>query len=263
MIIHFDNERHLFSPPKCVNSSIATNIKDLLNEAIGENHGYSTGDQFNDLDFYMYLSNKKGCTKVEICKVRVTHTTEKATHQICHDIQATYKSTYSNGRTKMSIAPSHGFSTLSPHPIHSGYTQDSDFVLEDGEYLIEIFTRLSQFTCPIMNNRYVERITLVTNRRTAYFGEGKAVSINLSSTIRPPSTGRSQSRIRIIAFVGFGKVAVSIGMNWETIGHLICLRVLVEQKRAMASQDEGDEERVERFIMKTSEDIFRCILSFI
>ena len=77
----------------------------------------------------------------------------------------------------MSIAPSHGFSTLSPHPI-SGYTQDSDFTLEDGEYLIEIFTRLSRFTCPIMNNRYVERITLVTNRRTAYFGEGEAIAIS-------------------------------------------------------------------------------------
>jgi len=217
----------------------------------------------------MHLCNKKGCTKVEICKVRVTHTTEKATHQICHAIQATYKSTFSNGRTKMSIAPSHGFSTLSPHPMHSGYTQDSDFALEDGEYLIEIFTRLSQFTCPIMKNRYVERITLVTNRRTAYFGEGKAVSINLSPTIRPPSTGRSQSRSRIIAFVGFGKVAVkhlggiSIGMNWETIGHLICLRALVQQSRMSLQSDEGDGERVESFIMNTSEDLFRSIVSFL
>jgi len=257
MILQIDEDRHLFSVPNSI-SPIATDVKVLLNEAIGEEHEYETChlQEFNDLSFYLNLLNREGCIKVELSAVKIRHSNDnKECTKICSSIQATYKSTFASGTTLLTVAPLHKFGAFFPHPMYpsDGYVQDSDFILEDGEYLVKMHTsNINSF----FESSLVKCITLITNQRTASFG-----GIDKTADTLP-----SPDHSRIIAFVGtsYKLGTISICLKWETIGHLICLRALVEQDRATPLQcnEEGDE-TVERFIMSTSRDLFRRIVLFL
>jgi len=229
--------------------------------------GYDTSSGFYDLDFYMNLYNEPECIKVDLCAIKICLSNMSYDCNICSSIQATYKSTFSSNKTKTSVAPSHRLGHLG---IYDRYASYVDFILQDGEYLVEIRTYYSEFNI-IERNRYVQHISLITNRRWANFG-----GYSCYWRIRPITPGiinepynllTDWNKSRIIAFVGTSTGGdnrrdlgtISIGLNWGKVGHLICLRALLEQKRAT----QKGEQRVERFIMNTSEDIFRRIVSFI
>ena len=122
-------------------------MKSLLNEVIGEGHGYCANQgysrhsisSFNDLGFYMNrcakahpFSHEELCKKAEISSIDVYHSNE-----YCNGIYVEYKSTFSNGFTERTMPPSHRY--------NSGYYARSDqrstITLQEGEYLAEIRTR--------------------------------------------------------------------------------------------------------------------------
>jgi len=237
---------------------VCTDLNTLLDEVIGEGHGYCANQghshcnsSFNDLGFYMNRCVKEQCTKVEISKIRVYHGGD-----YCNGILYEYRSTFSNGNTDVHTPP--------PHIYNSGYYsslpyQTSTITLQDGEYLAEIRTRQGEIT---------DQITLITNQRTLSFGGNGGSGEDMSA---PPDLSR-----KIVAFVGTSKGvleklgAISVSINWEEIGHLVLLRALVEKNRAsVVLQDESDttlgveDAVIQRLITNTDGDLFKRIVSFL
>jgi len=135
--------------------------------------GYDTSSGFSDLDFYMNLYNKTGCIKVDLCAIKICLSNMSYDCGIISSIQATYKSTFSNNKSKTSVAPSHRLGHLG---IYDRYAKNVDFILQEGEYLVEIRTHYSEFNI-IERNRYVQYISLITNRRWANFGGCRCYSL--------------------------------------------------------------------------------------
>jgi len=80
LALRFDRQTYTFEKPPQSNCPVCTKLKSLLDEVIGEGHGYirqySYGNSsfiFNDLGFYMSLCAKEQCTKVEISHIHVFH----------------------------------------------------------------------------------------------------------------------------------------------------------------------------------------------
>mmetsp|Transcript_11562 Transcript_11562/g.21358 ORF Transcript_11562/g.21358 Transcript_11562/m.21358 type:complete len:261 (+) Transcript_11562:141-923(+) len=252
MILRFDRKSERFAEPALPSASIATNVRHLLNEVIGGNHGRNTRHGFNDLGFYMNLCAQDGCSKVELCDIDIHHNDE-----FCHGIQAVYRSKFSNGDVSISKAPVHAYNR-GYYAYTGGQPQVSRLTFEDGEYLAEIRTRQGDIT---------DQIALVTNHRTVCFGGWGG---NGEDTSLPTDLTR-----RIIAFAGTSNWvlarlgAISISRNWEVIGPIVLLRALVEQRRASLLELERvgplieDEVVVRAFIVELSEDVLRRTLSFL
>jgi len=255
LALRFDRQTYTFEKPKQSTSPVCTKLKSLLDDAVGEGHGYirqySYGDlSFNDLGFYMSLCAKEQCTKVEISHIHVFYSDD-----YCNGIQVHYRITLSDGSKFEYLTP--------PHVYNNGYYA-SDYVnpvkstitLQEGEYLAEIRTRQGEIT---------DQITFITNQRTLSFGGNGGSGEDMSA---PPDLSR-----RIVAFVGTSRGileklgAISVSRNWEEVGPLVLLRTLVEKNRAsVVLQDNialGDDVVVQRLITNTDEDLFKRIVSFL
>ena len=257
LALRFDRQTYTFAKPEQSTSPICTNLKSLLDEVIGDDHGYAVrrvygNSSFNDLDFYMSLCAREGCTKVEICHIDVYHNDD-----YCYGLQATYRLTLTNGSTHHDATPMHLYNS-GYYSCYGVSHQISTITLQKGEYLAEIRTRQGEIT---------DQITFITNQRTLSFGGNGGSGEDMSD---PPDLSR-----RIVAFVGTSKGvleklgAISVSCNWEEVGHLVLLRTLVERNRASVLLDDsdaalGDDDAVvQRLITNTDEDLFKRIISFL
>ena len=256
LALRFDRQTYTFAKPEQSTSLVCTDLKSLLDEVIGEGHGYCDKQDyrksFNDLSFYTSLV-REGCTKVEISHIHVYHNND-----YCFGLHIQYRSTFSNGNTE------HSWSR--PHIYRSGYyawsggdSQTSRITFEKGEYLAEIRTRQGDIT---------DQITFITNQRTLSFGGNGGSGEDMSI---PPDLDR-----RIVAFVGTSRGileklgAISVSRNWKEVGPLVLLRALVEKNRAsLVLQDEsdnalgGEDAVVQTLITNTDGDLFKRIVSFL
>ena len=77
--LRFDRQTYAFAKPKYATSLVCTDLYYLLDEVIGEGHGYCSNnyqgyiESFNDLSFYMDLCAKEECTNIEIGSINVFH----------------------------------------------------------------------------------------------------------------------------------------------------------------------------------------------
>ena len=273
LALRFDRQTYTFAKPEQPTytspNPVCDDFKCLLDEVIGEGHGYCANQRyrsqqslpaneryshsnssFNDLSFYMDLCVKEQCTKVEISQITVYHG-----DNYCNGILYDYRSTFSNGNTEIHGPPAHVY--------NSGYYsswpyQVSKIIMQEGEYLAEIRTRQGEIT---------DQITFITNQRRVSFGGNGGSGEDMSA---PPDLSR-----RIVAFVGTSKGvleklgAISVSINWEEVGHLVLLRTLVEKNRAsVVLQDsdtalDEDNAVVQRLITNTDGDLFKRIVSFL
>lgn len=250
LLLRFDRQSCFFAKPESPQSAIATSAKSLIQNVLGENNlaTAQTQNGFNDLSIYINLRARDGCIKVALRSIVVTHS-----DSYCMGVRAIYQLSFLGGRTTTVQAPKHvyngGF-----YSYHGGLPRVSRLELEDGEYLAQIRTRQGEVT---------DQITFVTNLRTVSFGgsggDEEDLPVDLSQ--------------RIVAFVGTSAGvlerlgAVSTALNWETVGHVVLLRALIEKSRAYRIQKDdtftGEEAVVQSFIMDAKEDIFKRTLSFL
>ena len=258
LALRFDRQTYTFAKPK--RAITCTDLKSLLDEVIGDGHGYAVrsvygNSSFNDLGFYMKLFAQGGCTnntKVEISSIDVYHSRE-----YCFGLQVHYRCSFSNGSSSSFIsAPVHHYRS-GYYAYSGGICQQSNIALQEGEYLAEIRTRQGEIT---------DQITFITNQRRVSFGGNGGSGEDMSA---PPDLSR-----KIVAFVGTSKGvlerlgAISVSRNWEEVGHLVLLRALVDKNRAsVVLQDDtafGEEDAVvQRLITNTDEDLFKRIVSFL
>jgi len=255
LALRFDRQTYTFEKPAQSTSLVCTDLKSLLDELIGEGHGYCSNNyqgyiaSFNDLGFYMNLTHR--FTKVEISSIDVFHS-----DYYC-GIQAHYRCSHSDGSTAIIAAPRYIYNS-GYYSFEGGRCKTSTIKFERGEYLAEIRTRQGEIT---------DQVTFITNQRTLSFGGNGGSGEDMST---PPDLSR-----RIVAFVGTSKGvleklgAISVSINWEEIGHLVLLRALVEKNRAsvvLLDDDTslGEEDAVvQRLITNTDGDLFKRIVSFL
>ena len=245
---NFDQQSYTFEKPEQADLPICTDLNSLLNEVIGDGHGYNNdnnqgfqllqGEEFNDLDFYTSLCDDDGCTHVDISHIDVFHS------QNCFfGLRVYYRSAYYDGTThECSIE----------HAFSSGYSRRTSMIIfERGEYLAEIRMHTS-----------ASQIIFITNKRAFSFGGNGGGE----GMLDPPDLSR-----RVVAIVGTSKGrlgAISISRNWEEVRPLVLLRTLVERNRAsLVLQDEssvGKVDAVVQWLIKdTDEDVFKRVASFL
>ena len=140
LALRFDRQTYTFAKSEQSISPICTDLKSLLDEVIGEGHGYCNNQghdnaSFNDLDIYTRLCAKEGCTKVEISRISFIHS-----EKYCFGLQAIYRSTFSDDSTTRNYAPPHLYCG-GYYAYNGGGRQTSTIKLQEGEYLAEIRTR--------------------------------------------------------------------------------------------------------------------------
>jgi len=237
------------------NSSISVLIADIMhrNHILDDPAHRALFAVFNDLSHYLVLRFPPGCSKVEICRVRIRHSL-----RYVMGIEVVYRSTFAGFlRYRKETESTENFFETGYYAYHGGQPRTSELIMADGEYIAEVRTREGEIT---------DQLTFITNKRTVSFGGTGGSEDTVSS--QPPDLTR-----RVVAFVGTTNGVlhrlgvVSIKRNWEDLGPIVLLRTLIERRRASPRQNDDswseEDASIRALFVNLDTDLFRRTLSFL
>ena len=249
-----------FPPPSSVSNN-HNNASDLPNSL-----------SFSDWSLYQELIQQPDCINVELSEIHVEHSSWFLT-----SLQATYKSTFSNGTHLMTKAPKHSFQRFR-YRQYAHDNQHSTLCLGEKECLLNMSLRTV--------DKITDRITFLTNQRTVSFGSPAISGYTTTPLLVPyPITNcnnnnsnnnnqQTMSFRKIVALAGLTQeMAEQVGcfsesQHYQHVKPFIVMRALVEQNRALpiealSNVNDTNSNVLTCLMRDTNQDIFKYIVSFL